>query len=228
MQEILDKNPAESIEWSSNPPGGTKQIGENESYRRILLFGGADCGATAMCPHEFQYDLNAPGAALELLIIYLGCKNSSLDLQLKINHLAPSTSSRVYLRSVLGPASRLNFPAQIWIPAKAVKSDSYLRCDSLLLGSGTIMHTIPALEIEPNDVRAGHAASCSRPDEEQLFYLQSRGFALSEAVRIVAEGFLASGFQVFKTDSSQARAVRNGLPQWLENLINPLFCDIIN
>lgn len=75
--------------------------------------------------------------------------------------------------------------------AKNVKGvDVFLRYKVLLLGKNSWATVIPELEIESNDVKAGHAASIGRIDEEQLFYLQSRGLSRQEAEKEIIKAFL--------------------------------------
>lgn len=75
--------------------------------------------------------------------------------------------------------------------AKQVKGiESFLRYKVLLLGERAIVNVTPQLEIESNEVKASHAASIGRVDEEQLFYLMSRGLSRPEAIELIVKAFL--------------------------------------
>ena len=66
----------------------------------------------------------------------------------------------------------------------------FLRYRVLLLGKTSRAAVDPELEIESNEIKAGHAASVGRVDEEELFYLMSRGIPKKEAVKLIVEAFL--------------------------------------
>ncbi len=78
----------------------------------------------------------------------------------------------------------------IRIEENAHHAESYLAGHSILLDKGAKSDTIPGLEIFTNDVKATHAASVAQLDDEQIFYLASRGLDKSEAQKIIVEGFL--------------------------------------
>jgi Fe-S cluster assembly protein SufD len=78
----------------------------------------------------------------------------------------------------------------------AVGTDSYEQNRNLVLTDGTRADSVPNLEIETGDIEgAGHASATGRFDDEQLFYLQSRGITEEEARRLVVRGFLAEVVQ---------------------------------
>ena len=72
----------------------------------------------------------------------------------------------------------------------AQRTDAFQESRNLLLTDGAHADAIPGLEIEANDVRCTHAATVARLDEDQLFYLQSRGLNRAEAERLLVGGFL--------------------------------------
>lgn len=75
--------------------------------------------------------------------------------------------------------------------AKRVRGvEVFLRYKVLLLGENSRATVDPELEIEANEVKAGHAASISRVDERDIFYLMSRGFKREEAIKLIVEAFL--------------------------------------
>lgn len=75
--------------------------------------------------------------------------------------------------------------------AKGIKDiNVFLRYRVLLLGEKSRAMVEPQLEIESNEIKAGHAASIGRVDEEQIFYLTSRGMSRQKAVELIVEAFL--------------------------------------
>jgi Fe-S cluster assembly protein SufD len=82
----------------------------------------------------------------------------------------------------------------IRIDRSGQQTDSYLKNDNLLLSDHARADSIPGLQIDANDVRASHGATVGRADEEQIFYLESRGISRATAIRMIVEGFFASVF----------------------------------
>lgn len=75
--------------------------------------------------------------------------------------------------------------------AKGIKDvNVFLRYRVLLLGASSRAIVEPQLEIESNEIKAGHAASIGRVDEEQVFYLMSRGMSRKKAIELIVETFL--------------------------------------
>jgi Fe-S cluster assembly scaffold protein SufB len=93
-------------------------------------------------------------------------------------------------KSVLKDTAKSLFKGMIKISKNAKGSESYLAGHAILLDKGAKSDAIPGLEIETNEVRATHSASVAQMDEEQMFYLMSRGFSKDSARRIVVDGFL--------------------------------------
>jgi Fe-S cluster assembly protein SufB/Fe-S cluster assembly protein SufD len=94
-------------------------------------------------------------------------------------------SSRLVIRDRSGAVSK----GMIRIGKEAKNSEAYLAIHSMLMGKEARAQSIPGLEIEVNDVRATHSASVAQLDEEQVFYLMSRGLRRDAAEKLVALGF---------------------------------------
>ena len=80
---------------------------------------------------------------------------------------------------------------KILIEKDAVGAEAFLRFKVLLLGENARAEVDPELEILCNQVKASHAASVGQIDEEQLFYLMSRGLSKQDAVKLIVEAFLS-------------------------------------
>ena len=134
--------------------------------------------------------LSGIGANAHDTEVVFGNKNQSFDLASNLIHNAPSTVGRVLEKSVLKDTSKSLFKGMIRIEKGAHHAESYLAGHSILLDKGAKSDSIPGLEIFTNDVKATHSASVAQMDEEQLFYLASRGLSRTEAQKIIVEGFL--------------------------------------
>ena len=97
-----------------------------------------------------------------------------------------------YKGALAGDQARSVWIGDVYIKAAAQGTDTYELNRNLLLTDGARADSVPNLEIETGDiVGAGHASTTGRFDDEQLFYLQSRGIPAAEARRLVIRGFFA-------------------------------------
>jgi Fe-S cluster assembly protein SufB/Fe-S cluster assembly protein SufD len=97
----------------------------------------------------------------------------------------------VEVRAVVEDNGVLKLKGMILIKENAVGANAFLRFKVLLLGKNARAEVDPGLEILTNDVKASHAASVGQVDEEQLFYMMSRGLSKKEAVKLIVEAFLS-------------------------------------
>lgn len=136
--------------------------------------------------------LASSGAAVQMLGLYTPGDNEHVEHHVYVNHDAPHTRSDVLYKGALRSAtSRAVWIGDVLIGALATGTDSYEQNRNLILRDGARADSIPNLEIETGDiVGAGHASATGRFDEEQLFYLESRGIPESEARMLVVRGFL--------------------------------------
>ena len=134
-----------------------------------------------------------PGGDAELLGVFFADAGQHLEHRLFIDHEAPNCRSSVAYKGALqGDRARSIWVGDVLIRAAAVGTDTYEINRNLLLTDGARADSIPNLEIETGEiVGAGHASATGRFDDEQLFYLQSRGISESEARRLVVRGFFA-------------------------------------
>ncbi|MEM0117126.1 MAG: SufD family Fe-S cluster assembly protein [Conexivisphaerales archaeon] len=114
------------------------------------------------------------------------------DMLATVEHFGRNSVGLVIQNGVVRAASRLLLKGMMIIRKPAKGADSHLKQHALLLSSDSFANAIPGLEIETNELKAKHAASVSQPEEEQLFYLMSRGLNERQAVTTIAFGNLGS------------------------------------
>ncbi len=107
------------------------------------------------------------------------------------DHAAGRTSSDIDFKVVLAGRARSAYTGLIRIAPGAAGAEAYQENRNLLLSRGARADSIPELEILTDDVRCTHGSATGPVDEEQIFYLLSRGLSREEAVRLVVTGFLA-------------------------------------
>ncbi|WP_374010492.1 Fe-S cluster assembly protein SufD [Leifsonia sp. LS-T14] len=143
----------------------------------------------------------------ELLGAYFADASQHLEQQVYVFHDGPETRSRVTYKGALqGVGARAVWIGDVLIGPKAVGTDTYEQNRNLVLTDGARADSVPNLEIETGDiVGAGHASATGRFDDEQLFYLQSRGITEDEARRLVVRGFLSEIVQQIGSPALQER-----------------------
>jgi len=133
--------------------------------------------------------LDGPGAQLEDVQVLFSNGRQHFDLTSNLRHEKPHTKGEVTVKGVLKDKSQSVFWGLIRIEPGAQHANAFQSQRSLILEEGPRSNAIPSLEIEANDVRCTHAASASQIDEEQIFYLKSRGLRENEAKKTIVDGF---------------------------------------
>lgn len=126
----------------------------------------------------------------EVLSIALAGEGQHQDAGAKMHHLAPNTSSLIVSKSICLNGGRTSYRGMVKIPRGMKGCKSNVICDALILDSESQTDTYPYNYIDERDVVLGHEASVSKLDEEQLFYLQSRGLSEEEAAALLVAGFV--------------------------------------
>jgi Fe-S cluster assembly scaffold protein SufB len=134
--------------------------------------------------------MKGPGASSEDVEIVFGAGNQSFDVTSNLVHSGPHTRGRVLVKSVLKDKSKSLFKGMIKIDKEGRGTESYLAGHAILLDRGAKSDAIPGLEIKTNEVKATHSASVAQMDENQIYYLTTRGLNREGAKREIVAGFL--------------------------------------
>lgn len=142
---------------------------------------------------RMDQDFGGPQSELNMLGIYFAETGQHLEHRTMVVHNHPDCKSRVVYKGALdGEGAHSTWVGNALIKPQAPNTDSYELNRNLVLTPGPVADSEPNLEIENgNIVGAGHASSVGRFDDEELFYLQSRGITESEARKLVVRGFFA-------------------------------------
>ncbi|HVA60056.1 MAG TPA: Fe-S cluster assembly protein SufD [Mycobacteriales bacterium] len=134
-----------------------------------------------------------PGGEADLAGLYFADAGQHLEHRLFIDHAQPNCRSRVtYKGALAGKRAHTVWIGDVLIRPTGVGTDTFELNRNLVLTDGARADSVPNLEIETGEVaRAGHASATGRFDDEQLFYLQSRGIAKEDARRLVVRAFFA-------------------------------------
>ena len=150
-----------------------------------------------------------PGADAELIGVYFADDDQHIEHRLFVDHSVPNCRSNVLYKGALqGAGAHTVWVGDVLIRAAATGTDTYELNRNLVLTEGARADSVPNLEIETGEIAgAGHASATGRFDDEQLFYLMSRGVPESVARRLVVHGFFADVIN------------RIGVPQVQEQLL---------
>jgi Fe-S cluster assembly protein SufD len=164
------------------------QVGRDATLRHVAVSFGGDL---VRLNTSVAYD--GPGGRAELLGLYFADAGQHLEHRLFVDHNAPHTRSNVdYKGALQGHGAHAVWIGDVLIRKVAEGIETYESNRNLVLTDGCRADSVPNLEIETGEIEgAGHASTTGRFDDQQLFYLQSRGIPEGEARRLVVHGFFA-------------------------------------
>lgn len=152
--------------------------------------------------------LQGPGSHVDMLGLYIADGDQHFDHETLQDHLAPHASSNLLFKGALNDKARAVFRGLIRVHPKAQRTDAYQTNRNLILSGDARADSLPNLEIAADDVRCSHAATVGQLDEEELFYLLSRGIRRPEAVRLVVFGFFGEVLNQLENEEVRAELLR--------------------
>ena len=151
--------------------------------------------------------LEGGGAFVDLLGLALADGKQQVEIRTLQDHVGRSADSDALVKSILRGKSRFYFDGFVRIFKSGQNSNAFQSNPNLLLSADARAESIPTLEIEADDVACKHAASIGSIDEDEKFYLLSRGIPLRETETIITEGFAAELAQRLPNEQLQERFV---------------------
>jgi Fe-S cluster assembly protein SufD len=178
-------------DWADDAVHHTTQhakVGRDATLRHVAVSFGGD-----LVRLNASVDYAGPGGQAELLGLYFADAGQHLEHRLFVDHNAPKTRSNVdYKGALQGKGAHAVWIGDVLIRKVAEGIETYESNRNLVLTDGCQADSVPNLEIETGEIEgAGHASTTGRFDDQQLFYLQSRGIEEDEARRLVVHGFFA-------------------------------------
>lgn len=158
----------------------------------------------ALARHDVVSILVGPYANTHVNAVQLVDGARLNDLTSMIHHAAPDCTSRQTVRTVLSDRAQGVFQGKILVDQIAQKTDGYQMNQALLLSETAQINSKPELEIYADDVKCSHGATVGALDEEQLFYLQSRGIPGEEARSMLVQAFLREAVELLDDETCQA------------------------
>ncbi len=117
------------------------------------------------------------------------------DTGTKMIHLGRNTRSTIVSKGISADVSHNTYRGLVKIAPRAENARNYTQCDSMLVGNRCSANTFPYIEVANQSAELEHEASTSKMNEEQLFYLQTRGISREDAVHMIVNGFCKEVFR---------------------------------
>ena len=143
--------------------------------------------------------LTGRGASGTLLAAYFGDGDQTLDYRTFQDHAAPDTTSNLLFKGTVADRSRSVYTGLIRVAKDARGTNAFQTNRNIKLSEDAWAESVPNLQIENNDVHCSHASAVGPIDEEQRFYLESRGVPTRLAERLIVAGFFAEVFDSLPT-----------------------------
>ena len=134
--------------------------------------------------------LIADGGRSDLLAVGVATGEQEFDSRTLQDHVSPHTSSDLLFKNALDDKARTTFGGLIRVEPHAHFTDAYQKVRNLLLSDDSEANSMPGLEILADNVRCTHGATSGQINEDEMFYLRSRGIPLKAAQRLIVSGFL--------------------------------------
>ena len=138
---------------------------------------------------HLDVDLDGDGSHAAIYGAYFGEEQQTLDYRYFMNHIGRNTRCDMFLKGAVEDEALSVFTGLIRIEETGQKTESFQTNKNLILSDGASAQSVPNLEILANDVKCGHGSSVGPLDEEQRYYLMSRGLTPERADRLQVHGF---------------------------------------
>lgn len=145
----------------------------------------------AVLRHNTSTQLNGENTTLRINSLAMPVKNEVCDTRTWLEHNKGYCNSRQLHKTIVSDKGRAVFNGLINVARHAIKTDGQMTNNNLLLGKLAEVDTKPQLEIYADDVKCSHGATVGRIDDEQMFYLRSRGIGQQDAQQMILYAFAA-------------------------------------
>jgi Fe-S cluster assembly protein SufD len=165
-----------------------------------VTFAEAGLGGTLARMH-LSIDLEGRGSSARVVGTYFGDADQVLDYRYFMRHIGENTSSDMFLKGGVEDEALSIFTGMIRIEESAQQTNAFQTNRNLLLSQDAAAQSVPNLEILANDVKCGHGSTVGPLDDEQRYYLMSRGLDSERADRLQVRGFFEEALARFPEQS---------------------------
>jgi Fe-S cluster assembly protein SufD len=151
----------------------------------LLVYPGVSCDI------KLDVTLAGEGAEANIYGAYVCGGDEKVKIAVDMHHDLPHCNSRQLFKGIAGGKSRVDFYGKIIVAQDAQRTEAYQENHNILLSDDAKVDTKPQLEIYADDVKCSHGATIGRLNEEEQFYMRSRGITLEDAKVLQMISFIA-------------------------------------
>ena len=177
----------------------------------LLMFPGVNCDV------KLDLRLTGEGAEANVYGAYVCGGDEKVRIAVDMHHDKPHCNSRQLFKGIAGGVSKVDFYGKIIVAQDAQRTEAYQENHNILLTDGAKVDTKPQLEIYADDVKCSHGATIGRLNEEEQFYMRSRGITLEDAKVLQMISFVAPVLENIEDE-----AQRESLSAQLEDSIREI------
>ena len=178
----------------------------------LLMFPGVSCDI------RLDVRLTGEGAEANVYGAYVCGGDEKVKIAVDMHHDLPHCNSRQLFKGIAGGVSKVDFYGKIIVAQDAQRTEAYQENHNILLTDGAKVDTKPQLEIYADDVKCSHGATIGRLNEEEQFYMRSRGISLEDAKVLQMISFVAPVLENIP-DEAQREALAVQLEEAIRNIV---------
>ena len=168
----------------------------------LLVYPGVSCDV------KLDVRLAGEGAEANIYGAYVCGGEERVKIAVDMHHDLPHCNSRQLFKGIAGGTSKVDFYGKIIVAKDAQRTEAYQENHNILLTDGAKVDTKPQLEIYADDVKCSHGATIGRLNEEEQFYMRSRGITLEDARVLQMISFIAPVLENIPEDEREAVAAK--------------------
>ena len=177
------------------------QSGEKSELILLVLPG-------VSCDIRLDVRLAGEGAEANIYGAYVCADQEKVKIAVDMHHDLPHCNSRQLFKGIAGGTSKVDFYGKIIVAQDAQRTEAYQENHNILLTDGAKVDTKPQLEIYADDVKCSHGATIGRLNEEEQFYMRSRGISLEDAKVLQMISFIAPVLENISDESERESVSR--------------------
>lgn len=181
----------------------------------LLVYPGVSCDV------KLDVRLAGEGAEANIYGAYVCGGEEKVKIAVDMHHDLPHCNSRQLFKGIAGGTSKVDFYGKIIVAQDAQRTEAYQENHNILLSDGAKVDTKPQLEIYADDVKCSHGATIGRLNEEEQFYMRSRGITLEDAKVLQMISFIAPVLENIQ-DEAQREHLAAALEDAIRNIVKNL------
>lgn len=157
---------------------------------------------------ELIFDLLTSGVDVDIYGLYTGKNSEQFIVRTKQHHIAPRAKSNLLIKGIFDDCSSFHYEGLIKIEKKAQNSHAYQKNQNIILSDDVFVRSEPFLEILANEVFCTHGSTTGKINEDQLYYLATRGVHKKTARKLLLQGFLNEVYQKLEDNNIETRTLK--------------------